>query len=440
MAPQAEELRLRIERFFKMSGFRLAYLSYIGKWAFLGFIVGVVGGVAAIIFQAMLILLETFFWEKFALLTGEKLATLLLPAFGGLVSGVIVYKVAPEAEGHGTDAVIRAIHRRWSKIRARVPLVKVIASSAVIASGGSAGKEGPIAQVAAGAASILGEKLGLRVCDRRVFVAAGIAAGIGAIFKAPFGASLFAIEVLYKRDYEVEAFVPSIIASVVGYSIYCSVYGWTPVLSFPGNIFIPPIEFIFVAILGLLSGFLAVIYVKIFYGMRDYVFNRIKVSPCIRPMIGGLLVGLIGLYIPHVMGAKYNVLNMIINGAYTSTIFLFSLMIFKLLATCFTVSSGGSGGIFMPSLFIGASFGALMGILFHMLLPGTVKFPIVYALIGMAALFAGAGKVPLTSIVMVTELTGGYSLLVPTTLASAISYVVSGPMTIYEAQIIERER
>ncbi len=440
MTSQTEELWLRIEKFFKMSGFRLRYLSYIGKWALLGFVVGVVGGLAAIVFQTMLLTLEHFFWENVAAFIGEKLATLLLPAFGGLVSGVTVYKVAPEAEGHGTDAVIRAIHRRWAKIRARVPVVKVIASSAVIASGGSAGKEGPIAQVAAGVASILGERLGLKVSDRRIFVAAGIAAGIGAIFKAPFGASLFAIEVLYKRDYEVEAFVPSIIASVVGYSVYCSVYGWKPVLSFPGNVFVSPIELIFVALLGFLSGLLAVIYVKVFYGMRDHVFKKMKVSECIKPMIGGLIVGLIGLYIPHVMGAKYDILNMIINGAYTSTVFLFSLMVFKLLATCFTVSSGGSGGVFMPSLFIGASFGALMGILFHMLFPGVVKFPIVYALIGMAALFAGAGKVPLTSVIMVMELTGGYSLLVPATLASAISYVVSGPMTIYEAQIDERER
>ena len=424
--------RLRAQVFLKRLGIDISSLGYAQRWVILGSLIGVVGSLGAIVFTSLI--------QLFELATRPLMNCCIVaaPTVGGLVSGILVYTFAPEAEGHGTDAAIDAIHRRWARIRARIPVIKTLASASTIASGGSAGKEGPIAQIAAGIGSVLGERLRLSIRDRRNLVIAGIAAGIGAIFKAPLGAAIFSVEVLYKRDYEVDALMPAIIASIVAYSIYGAFTGWTPVLTHPGYAF-NPLELGFMVIVGVVMGVLAVIYVTIFYGARDYIFKRIRLPDHVKPAIGGFLVGLIGLKYSQVLGGGYDVMNGILSGRITAVHLLIVLAIFKIIATSFTISSGGSGGVFAPSLFIGASFGAAMGYIFHQIAPEIVSMPTAYALIGMAAFFSAAAKAPLTSIIMVAEMSGGYTLLVPITMSSVISYVVSGARSIYEKQMLHRQ-
>ena len=424
------ELRLQLEAYARRLGLEPSALSYFRKWLLVGIAMGFAGGAAGIFFtfilDAMKFLFSILPWSP------------LIPALGGLASGLLVYSLAPEAEGHGTDAVINAVHRGWGRIRARVPLVKSIASAATIASGGSAGKEGPIAQVAAGVGSLISGPLGLNVHDRRLLLIAGVAAGIGAVFKAPLGAAIFAVEVLYSRDLEVEALTPAIIASVISYSVYSTVYGWEPVLTKPVQVFLGPLELVFIAVLGVIGGLTAIIYSTVFYGVRD-LFHKIPLlANHAKPAIGGLAVGALGLFYPHVLGGGYETMNAMLNGEIADVWLLLALVIAKITATSMTIGSGGSGGVFAPSLFVGSALGSMMGWFFEYLTPEAVASPEAYALIGMAALFAGAAKVPLASIVIVSEMTRGYNLLVPATLAAAIAYLISGRKGLYESQLPAR--
>ena len=361
---------------------------------------------------------------------------IIIPAIGGLLSGVIVYTFAPEAEGHGTDAVIEAFHKRRGFIRGRVPIVKVVASALTIGSGGSAGREGPIAQIGAGFASYIASKLRLSDREKEVLVLCGMSAGIGSIFKSPFGASLFGIEVLYHRDYEADAFIPVIISSFVAYGVFASITGWNAIFETPTYAF-SPYELPLFAILGVITGLLAKLYVYVFYGLRDNFFKKLKIPDHFKPAIGGFMVGLLAYFVPECLATGYGWVQMAMYGKLAIEIMLI-LIFAKILATSFTISSGGSGGVFAPSLVIGAMIGGVVGLLFKILFPDIVVEPGIFVLIGMASFFAGAANVPLASIVMVSEMTGGYNILVPAILASAISYFVSGETTIYEKQLASK--
>ncbi len=361
---------------------------------------------------------------------------ILIPTLGGLVSGVIVYSFAPEAEGHGTDAVIEAVHNKGGKIRGRVPIIKTIASAITIGSGGSAGREGPIAQIGAGFASILSQKLKLSPKERELLVICGAGAGIGSIFKAPFGGALFSIEVLYKRDYEVEAFIPAIVSSFIGYGVFALATGWQPIFIAPSYTF-NPLELPFFAILGIISGLVSILYVTVFYGLRDKFFRQMRIPDHFKPAIGGFLLGLMAYFFPAVLGPGYGWLQLSIAGKLALPLMVI-LIFAKILATSFTISSGGSGGVFAPSAFIGAMLGGTIGLIFHMLFPTVVSKPEIFALIGMGAFFSGAAKVPIASIIIISEMTGDYNILIPAILASSMAYLVSGDYTIYEKQVLTR--
>ena len=360
----------------------------------------------------------------------------LIPTLGGLISGLIVYSFAPEAEGHGTDAVIEAIHIKGGKIRGRVPVVKTVASAITIGTGGSAGREGPIAQIGAGFASLLARYLKLSPKERELLVICGAAGGIGSIFKAPFGGALFGIEVLYKRDYEVEAFIPAIISSFVAYSVFASVTGWQSIFVAPPYTF-NPLELPFFAMLGVVSGLLSILYVKVFYDLRDKFFRRLKISNHLKPAIGGFFLGLMAYFFPYVLGPGYGWLQLSLEGKLALSIMII-LIFAKILATSFTISSGGSGGVFAPSVVIGAMLGGVLGRVFHIIFPTIVVKPEIFALVGMGAFFAGSAKVPISAIIMVSEMTGDYNILIPAILSSTMAYLVSGDCTIYEKQVLTR--
>ncbi len=432
-----DRLKVKLHEFSVRLGLRLTYFKYVQKWVLLGVIVGIIGGLSAAVFYWLLDFSTNIFLNSLPVNLGNPYLIALIPALGGLIAGPIIYLLAPEAEGHGTDAVISAYHERWGSIRARIPIIKTVASSITIGSGGSAGREGPIAQIGAGFGSVLAKILNLEVSDRKIIVVAGVAAGIGSIFKAPLGAAIFGIEVLYKRDFEVEAFIPAIIASVVGYSVFASIFGWEASFKTPTYIFQEPLELILFGVLGVICALTAVFYVKTFYGLRD-LFRRLSIPNLFKPAIGGLALGITALFFPQILGTGYNVIQATFYNQIPLMLML-TLVFAKIFATSFTIGSGGSGGVFAPSLYIGAMLGGALGQIFYMFFPEIVYQPAAFALVGMAAFFAGAAKVPIASIIMVSEMTGGYSLLVPLMLASAISYILSGEITIYESQKERRE-
>ena len=364
----------------------------------------------------------------------------LVPAIGGLLSGMLVYTFAPEAEGHGTDAVVDAFHRMRGIIRARVPLIKTLASALTIGSGGSAGREGPIAQIGAGFGSELATFLKATDRERRLLMLAGAAGGLGAVFRAPLGGAFFVTEVLY-RDTEIEssALVPAFIGSITAYSVYCAVTGrWGAIFTVPQLNFNRPLELVFYGALGLICALAGIVHVKFFYGVRDHVFRRLPIPNHIKPAIGGLAVGAIGYFLPQVLGMGYGWAQLAIDGQLPLRLALL-IVIMKIAVTGLTIGSGGSGGVFAPSMVIGACLGGTMGALLHAWMPSVVVQPTAYVLVGMAGFFAGVSKAPIATLIMVSEMATGYGLLTPLMLTTGVAYLFTPRrISIYEKQVDSR--
>lgn len=438
----------------------LRSLPYLEKWLIMGVILGIVAGLSSLTFYFAIRGVEYFLLESVIGLTvprplGEGGSLIfqfhatryyLIPfvvAAGGAISGLLVYSLAPEAEGHGTDAAISAYHYREGKVRWRVIPIKLIASAFTIGSGGSAGREGPTAQLSAGIGSMIADLMGLTPEDRRRAVAVGIGAGIGTIFKTPIGGAILAAEILYKRDLEPDVIFPALVASAVGYSIFGSIVGFTPIFgNYTGSF--DPIRLPLYAILGLIAGLMGLFYIKTFYGVHD-TFKRVRLSPYLKPVIGGLLTGTIALLAPEVMATGYGWINLLEYEKFTEfysllpVLYLLVLLPFiKVLATSLTIGSGGSGGVFAPGMFIGAFVGGDVGLLFHFLFPQLVPLIAPFVIIGMVSMFGGAAKAPLSVLIMVTEMTGSLQLLPGAMIAVAISYLVTGNQSIYRSQVPTR--
>ncbi len=364
----------------------------------------------------------------------RKLAVLLVPAVGGLLCGLIVWRFAPEAEGHGTDAVIRAFHREGGHIRPRVPLIKGIASIITIGTGGSAGREGPIAQIAAGVGSTLASWLRLSERERRGLLMCGAGAGIGAIFHSPLGGALFAAEVLYSTAaVEHELIVPATIASVVAYSLYPLSHG--AIFAVPENLrYGSPRELIAYTLFAAFLTLWGWVYVRVFYAGRDHVFRRLPVPFWVKTTLGALGLGLVALVFPHVLGGGYGWIQQALDGKLSIQLMLM-LAVAKIIATTTTISSGGSGGVFAPSLFIGAMLGGAFGKFMHAIAPDLAPQPAAFVLVGMSGFFAGVAKVPLTVMIMVCEMTGSYDLIVPLMLVNVITASFSRRWQLYEEQV-----
>jgi CIC family chloride channel protein len=429
--------------------------DYFRKWVFLGVLIGIVAGVGAITFYVAIDASTWLFLEQLVGLTppgptgeGETIVDTasrawLLPlvvAVGGLISGVIVFTLAPEAEGHGTDAAIDAFHEKGGRIRSRIPLIKLVASAVTIGSGGSAGREGPTAQIAAGFGSWLGDVFYLSPADRRTALAVGVGAGIGAIFKAPLGGAILSAEILYVRDFELEALVPGFIASVIGYTIFAAYSGWQPVFGEGlGLSFQDPENLIGFAILGVICGIVGILYVKMFYGTQ-HLFHGIPIPPHFKPMIAGLLVGGIALVYPEVLSMGYGWIQFAIDGDTQSLAVhtMLVLVLLKIVATSLTIGSGGSGGVFAPGLFIGGMVGGAMWGILDGMVPWIPATPAPYVIVGMVALFGGVAKAPIAVILMVAEMTNEFSMIIPAMLAVTIAYLMTNETRIYISQVDTR--
>jgi len=358
---------------------------------------------------------------------------------GGLISGALVFGLCPEAEGHGTDAVIKSFHHLRGKIRRRVPLVKALSSAITIGSGGSGGREGPIAQIGAGFGSYLADALKLRYQDRRILMMAGVAGGIGSIFRAPLGAALFAAESLYSDpEFEYPVLLPGLISGITGFSIYSSYAGWGFLFDVPPISFHQPEQLLVYAMLGVLCALVGTVYPAVFYGVRDRIFKPLPIPAWTKPAVGGLMLGVIAIFFPQALGMGYGYIQEAIDGRHAIG-FLLTFAAIKIVATSLTISSGGSGGVFGPSLVIGGALGAAFGQAALQFFPDIAPEPVACIMVGMGGFFAGVAKVPFASVIMVMEMTGSYGLLVPSLLVATITYLVTPTRAkLYENQVANR--
>ncbi len=443
-----------------------------GKWTFLSILVGVIAGVGGILFQILGQFVLHFTLVEFAGYapmeavgehslfghTGfENFSPWMVVAVmtvGGFVSGWLVYTFAPEAEGHGTDAAIDAYHNKRGRIRGRILLIKTLASAVTLGTGGSGGREGPIAQIGASFGAFIGKLLHLPSRDRRILLAAGMGAGVGAVFRAPLAGALFAAEILYSEsDFEAEVIIPAATASIIGYSVYGL---WLPAemhhtplfgndLTYAAG---SPLELFPYAILALVLVLFGIVYIKVFYGVH-HLFSKLPVPRMVRPAIGAAIAGVIGITLFKIWGEERQALAVLATGygtlqnALTSASsvgipLLLTIAAVKIITTSLTISSGGSGGVFGPSMVIGGCVGAAVGLTFQQIWPTLVPHPEAFAIVGMAGFFAGCAHAPFSTIIMVSEMTGGYGLLLPTMWVSTLTYVMGRPWKLYSKQVPTR--
>ena len=370
----------------------------------------------------------------------------LVTTLGGLLSGWVVYRWAPEAEGHGTDAVIGSYLQRGGEIRPRIPLIKAITSALTIGSGGVAGREGPTAQISVGLGTVLARWTGLRGQERRSLLLASMAAGLAAMFRAPLGMAIFSVEILYSgMVFESEALIYTVIAAVTSYAFYGLFAGWSQLFTIPEDLHIEePSIFLAFAVLGLLAGLLGAVLPTLLYRVRD-LFRRMPGPPHIRPAVGGLAVGLMALAVPEVLGTGYGWVELAMLEKLSLTTILL-LLLLKAPAMALTIGSGGSGGVFAPTLTIGAMLGAAVGTLLNLAMPN-IDTPVAgFVVVGMASVFAGAARAPISTLIMVAEMTGGYALIAPAMLANILAFLIQRSLThnsdhptLYESQVETRE-
>jgi H+/Cl- antiporter ClcA len=430
--------------------------DYLRKWLVLGALIGLVAGLAAVVFifvleQSSGLLLEGLGGYQAPLPVGEgnrlaageftrPWAIPLVVGLGGLISGILVFRFAPEAEGHGTDAAIAAIHHNPRAMRARVTIIKLLSSAATIGSGGSAGREGPTAQISAGFGSLLARRMDLSPQDARIAVTVGVGAGIGAIFRAPLGGAVLGTEILYRDDLEPEALLPSLVASIVGFSVFGAVEGFTPIF---GRLDTPqfdhPVQLVYYALLGIVAGLVARLYARGFYATVAFT-KRIPGSAMVKPAAAGVLVGLIGLAFPESLATGYGWLQRgMSDGLPDVALWVILLLPFvKIATTSLSIGSGGSGGIFGPGMVIGGFVGLGVWRILHDIAPGMPDVPAPFMVVGMIACFGSVAHAPLGLMLMVAEMTGSLALLPPAMIAIGLASVVVRDDSIYESQLRSR--
>jgi CIC family chloride channel protein len=426
---------------------------YLFKWLFISTLIGVGTGIGIIIFY------ETIRWFTHWGLgmvvsyfppepAGEGSSQVMsfwhaarpwmlptLTTLGGLLAGIIVFRLAPEAEGHGTDATITAFHQ-GAAIRLRTPLVKLLTSALLIGTGGSAGPEGPAGQIGAGFGSAIAHLLDLDEEDQRIALTSGIGAGIGAIFRAPLGGAVLAAEILYRNDVEVATLIPALISSIVSYSIFGVWSGWNPIFVLTGAQGLSsPIQLIYYGMLGALCGITGLFFARSMHQLEGF-FQRLEIPRWLKPACGGFVVGLIGLALPQILGMGYGWIQVEMGlGLFSLPIWLILVLPFiKTWATGFSVGSGGPGGLFGPGMVVGGMLGALVWRLSYHILPALPTTPAPFVIIGMMALFGSISRAPLAMMIMVAEMTGNLSLLAPAMIAVGVAYMVVGHHTLYPSQ------
>ncbi len=364
---------------------------------------------------------------------------LLAPVVAGLLYGPLVHFFAREARGHGVPEVMFAVARRGGRIAPQVAGVKALASALCIGGGGSVGREGPIVQIGSALGSTLGRVVKIAESRMKVLVACGAAGGIAATFNAPLAGVFFAMELIL-RDFNTQSFGMVVLASVTASVIGRAALGDQPFLKLPPFSVDHVAQYLLFAVLGLLAGVVGVAFSRVLYLIEDFCDRFWKGPEWLRPAVGGVLLGAVLLLLPEMYGVGYPVLGNSIAGRY-AVLFLIVLLFGKVVATSLTIGIGGSGGVFAPSLFIGAMLGSAYGQLAHQLMPGIAGQAGTYGLIGMGAVFAGAARAPITAVIIMFELTGEYTIILPLmtaiVLATGISHLLTKD-TIYTLKLRRR--
>ncbi len=406
-------------------------------------IVGILGGFGAVLFREMIGFFQSIAFPGGTLI--EQLANtpwywkVLPPAIGGLLVGPLVYFLAREAKGHGVPEVMNAVANQGGQIRRRVMMVKILASAITIGSGGSVGREGPIAQIGAGLGSTIGRMLGFEGNRLIIILGCGAAAGMAATFNAPIGGVILAIEVIIGSA-SVSIFSPLVVASVMGTIVSRWWFGDEPAfLNVPDYSLVSVIELPLYVVLGVVAGLVAVAFTKGICVIEDF-WEKIPIPYGLTAVAGGAFVGCIALFFPNVLGVGYETIDMPLQSKGTILV-LIALVFMKILATGTTLGSGGSGGVFAPSLFVGACLGGAFGMIVEQLLPGQTAHAGAYALVGMGAVVAGTTHAPITAIIMLFELTSDYHIILPLMLSCIISVVLANkimPASIYTIKLLRQ--
>ncbi|HEU6447929.1 MAG TPA: chloride channel protein [Verrucomicrobiae bacterium] len=429
--------------------------TFLRKWGFIGILIGVGAGAGALALIWTIKIVSHYLLEIVAGYTppepgGEGGTTpyvfhmtrwWLLPLVtggAGLIGGLLTWKFAPETAGIGTNAAIRAFHA-GEKIGIRTSLFKLVTSAITIGGGLTSGREGPVAQIGAAIGASIARALKLSARECNIALAAGLGAGIAAIFKAPLAGALIGAEIFYTEDFEVEALVPGLIASVVGYSIVGSVTGFQPIFTPPPDMmqFNHPLALVFYALLGASCGLLARFLFSIYF--RTETFFK-KFPLWASAAIGGLCVGIMGMAIPTMLGTGYGWAQFAIstNDIFQTPWVLLAAAFAEIIGASLTLGSGNSGGIFGPSVVTGGLLGGFFGRVLHHFLPSVVPHPGDFTVVGMVAFFGAAAKAPISTIIMISEMTGGYGLLAPAMFAVVTAFILSGKKTIFPAQVSSR--
>jgi len=344
------------------------------------------------------------------------------PVLGGLLVGPLIYFVAREAKGHGVPEVMESVIIRGGVIRPRVVVVKALASAITIGSGGSVGREGPIVQIGSALGSTLGQLLRVSTRQLRTLVGCGAAGGIAAAFNAPIAGALFAVEILL-GDFGVPQFSPIVISSVVATVVSRHFLGDFPAFEVPKYHLVSPFELFPYVVLGVIGGLVALAFISVLYA-SEALFERLRMPEYLKPMLGGLLVGGIGVALPEVFGVGYGTINEALTGTAPASL-LAVLVAAKMLATSLTLASGGSGGVFAPSLFLGAMTGGFLGTIIHGWFPAWTATSGAYALVAMGAVVGAATHAPITAIIIIFELTGDYRIIPPLMTSCVISTLIA---------------
>jgi len=409
-------------------------------------IVGIGAGLGAVLFRRLIDWIHNFAYSDIAGIFAEwyPLHLIIIPALGGAIVGPLVYYFAREAKGHGVPEVMEALELRGGKIRPRVVVVKALASSVCIASGGSVGREGPIAQIGSALGSFVGQTLKLSEERVRTLVACGAAGGIAATFNAPIAGAVFALEVLLRRFGSV--YFGAVVISAVTADVIAHYFeGDSRTFLTPEYTMQSPWELLLYTLMGFVAALAAVGFSRLLYFSED-IWNLIRIPEPTKPLFGGILLGLLGIVsyqidgFPRVFGVGYETIENTLFSQLTLQV-TFGLLLLKLVATTLTLGSGGSGGIFAPSLFMGAMLGASFGQIAHTIFPEIVAPSGAYALVGMAAFFGGVAHAPITAILILFEMTGDYQIILPLMLSTVLSTIVAknlSPDSIYTLKLKRR--
>ncbi len=389
----------------------------------LALVVGLAGGYGAVVFRYLINLFQSLSYGSDGNLIELLQATpwyikAWIPILGGLVVGPLVFFVAGEAKGHGVPEVMEAVALKGGIIRKRIVLIKTFASAVCIGTGGSVGREGPIVQIGAAIGSTLGQALKVSADRMRTLVGCGAAAGIAATFNAPIAGCMFALEIIL-GDFALATFSPIVISSVTATAVSRYLLGNNPAFIVPEYKLISVWEFPMYFVLGLFCALVGVFFTRSLYRTEDF-FEALKFPEYFKAGLGGAALGLMGLLFPHVLGVGYEAIELALDHT-LAWWFMLLLILFKTLGTSITIGSGGSGGIFAPSLFLGAMAGGFFGVVVHTLFPEIAAFPGAYSIVGMGAVVSATTHGPLTAILMLFEMTGNYRIILPLMVTCIVS-------------------